>query len=71
MANKYASVCYRCGQRIEVGEGVFEKVSAAQARKWPGRLLSRWLTQHHECATKWRGTTQHYRFNDMRKGPAQ
>lgn len=71
MANKHASICYRCGLRVDAGAGVFEKVSASQARKWPGYELPRWLTQHHECASKWRGTAQHYRFNDMRKEPAQ
>ena len=71
MANKHAGVCYRCGQRAEAGAGVFERVSTAQARKWPGYLLPLWLIQHHECARKWRGTAQHYRFNDMRKEPPQ
>ena len=71
MANKYAGICYRCGQRVDAGAGVFEKVSFMQAKKWPGRGLPRWLTQHHDCAVQWRGTAQHYLFNDMRKETAK
>jgi len=61
MPNKFAGTCYRCGEIVAPGAGVFEKVSASQARKWP--LLPRnkkWLTQHHDCAARWRGTNQHH-----------
>jgi hypothetical protein len=44
MRNKYPGVCYRCGTRVEVGAGHFERVP----RKG-------WRTQHAECAVLWRG----------------
>lgn len=45
MRNKYPGICYRCGKRVEVGEGHFERV--------PGRG---WRVQHADCAIKYRGT---------------
>lgn len=44
MRNKYAGTCYRCGKRVEVGEGHFEKTATG------------WRTQHASCAIKYRGT---------------
>jgi hypothetical protein len=71
MSNRFAGICYRCGKIVEPGAGVFEKVSAAQNKwqhkKWPGVTLPKWLTQHHDCAVQWRGTAQHYQFNDLRQ----
>ena len=45
MRNRYAGTCYRCGQRVEPGEGHFERHSRG------------WRTQHAECAIAYRGTT--------------
>ena len=43
MRNKYPGSCYRCGERVEVGEGHFE-------------LLGRkFRVQHATCAIKFRG----------------
>lgn len=45
MRNKYPGTCYRCGDRVEVGEGHFERV--------PG---GKWRVQHASCTIKYRGT---------------
>lgn len=63
MPNHFADVCYRCGKLCLPGEGVFEKVGRPQRRKWPGHQLPNWLTQHHDCAARFRGTSVHYKFN--------
>jgi hypothetical protein len=42
MRNKYAGICYRCGEIVKVGEGHFE------------RYLGGWRTQHASCAIKYR-----------------
>ena len=44
MRNKYPGQCYRCNMTVRSGEGHFQRVD----RKW--------LTQHAECAIKYRGT---------------
>ena len=44
MRNRFPGICYRCGTRVEVGEGHFEK----QGRTW--------LTQHADCAIVYRDT---------------
>jgi len=43
MRNRYPGTCYRCGERVEPGEGHFE------------RLGNSWRTQHADCAIKFRG----------------
>jgi len=43
MRNKYPGTCYRCGERVEAGEGHFERYQGV------------WLTQHDLCAVKYRG----------------
>lgn len=67
MPNRFADVCYRCGELCAAGEGVFEKVGRSQAKKWPGKKLPRWFTQHHDCAVQFRGTSVHYQFNPYPK----
>lgn len=62
MSNKYGGICYRCGEYINPGDGVFERTGHAHRKKWPGRWLPRWLTQHHSCAKKYRGSHVHYQF---------
>lgn len=44
MRNKYPGICYRCGKRVEVGKGHFE------------RYRGRWRLQHADCAIVYRGT---------------
>lgn len=66
MTNKYPGVCYRCGGHVAPGEGVFEKIGSRQIRKWGRFTRNNWHVQHHECAKRWRGTSQHYQFNDLR-----
>jgi len=41
--NRYPGLCYRCGLRVEPGDGHFE------------RLDGGWSTQHAECAIAYRG----------------
>ena len=52
MRNTYAGICYRCGGRVEPGDGHFEKIIAAKRR--PGD--PKWRLQHADCATRFRGT---------------
>jgi hypothetical protein len=49
MRNKYPGICYRCGKRVEAGEGHFEKIIGTK---------NSWRVQHAECAIKYRGTKQ-------------
>lgn len=44
MRNKFPGTCYRCGERVEIGAGHFERR--------PGG----WRTQHASCAIQHRGT---------------
>lgn len=44
MRNRYPGTCYRCGGRVEVGDGHFE------------RFRGGWRTQHATCAIQFRGT---------------
>jgi hypothetical protein len=46
MRNQYAGLCYRCGERVEPGEGHFERHPTATGK---------WRTQHADCAILWRG----------------
>lgn len=50
MRNRFPGTCYRCGKRVEAGEGHFEKIKKAG----PG---PKWRTQHADCAIQYRGTT--------------
>ena len=43
MRNRFPGMCYRCGKRVEVGAGHFE------------RFQGGWRTQHAECAIEFRG----------------
>ena len=68
MPNRYAAPCYRCGQIVQPGEGVFEKIGSWQRKKWPTLPYgNKWHCQHHTCAVEWRGTAQHYIYNDTRE----
>lgn len=66
MRNKYPGICYRCGKRVEPGEGHFE----GYGKRFPGRKfrqnISRWRVQHAECAIKYRGTNKNY-FHEQRE----
>lgn len=63
MSNRFPGVCYRCGKDVPPRSGVFEKVTAAQREKWPGKMAGvKWLIQHHSCAAKYKGTAVHFRF---------
>ncbi|RID91845.1 hypothetical protein D2N39_11445 [Gemmobacter lutimaris] len=66
-ANRYAAKCFRCGRRIEPGQGQVIAPSAAMDAVWhasgtgwhtgyPQRVL---VTQHAECAAIWGGSTHH------------
>ena len=43
MRNQYPGICYRCGERVEAGDGHFERHDHG------------WRTQHADCAIRWRG----------------
>jgi curved DNA-binding protein CbpA len=53
MRNKYPGTCYRCGKRVEAGDGHFE------------RFRGRWRTQHATCAIENRGTPDTDRLSDQ------
>ena len=44
MRNRFAGICYRCGETVEPGDGHFE------------RWRSGWRTQHAICAIAYRNT---------------
>lgn len=55
MRNQFAGTCYRCGKRVEAGEGHFERITRKHREKGvkdPGR----WRVQHAGCAITHRGT---------------
>ena len=50
MPNKYPGICYKCGNHVAAGDGVFERVTQMARKKWPDLPYGkRWQTQHHEC----------------------
>lgn len=49
MRNRHPGTCYRCGRRVEAGEGHFE------------RFKGGWRVQHANCAIEYRGTDHDYR----------
>lgn len=66
MRNKFPGTCYRCGENVEANAGHFERFSQrVHGLKWPEhlKLYGRWLTQHADCAIKYRGTNVHFKFN--------
>jgi hypothetical protein len=63
LTNKYAGVCYRCGQPVGVGEGkvLFERLPGL---RWPTAKGQRnWtLIEHPACRIKFAGTNTHYAY---------
>ena len=55
MRNRYPGTCYRCGKRVESGEGHFE------------RYRGKWRTQHADCAIQYRNTDQHYVLTPVKR----
>lgn len=49
MRNRYPGTCFRCGEPVAKGKGHFQRTRDG-----------RWLTQHAECAVKYRGTNVGY-----------
>lgn len=62
MRNRFPGICYRCGRHVEAQQGHFESVTKAHRERWPKLGLGKWLTQHAECAIKYRGTTTHHLY---------
>lgn len=56
--NTFNAVCFRCGYMVPAGQGHFEKVGKTQIQKYGLDFVKdkKWLTQHAECAIKYRGT---------------
>lgn len=52
MRNRYPGTCYRCGSRVDPGDGHFE------------RFRGTWRTQHAACAIKHRGTPDDQRASE-------
>ena len=60
MPNKYPGTCYKCGNPVPPGKGVFEKVSRMARKKWPALPANiRWQTQHHECVRDYARDAHH------------
>lgn len=55
MRNKFPGVCYRCNERVEAGDGHFE------------RFRNGWRTQHATCAIEHRGTPDPEREADKQR----
>lgn len=57
MRNQFPGTCYRCGERVEAGEGHFERVGDRQLNKLGESIRGKkWLLQHAQCAIQYRGT---------------
>lgn len=56
MRNRHAGTCYRCGLRVEVGEGHFERVTAKRRAALNLARTVKWIVQHADCALAHRGT---------------
>ena len=54
MRNRFPGTCYRCGERVEAGEGHFERITS----KVRTAGNHKWRTQHADCAIIWRGKPQ-------------
>jgi len=52
MRNRYPATCYRCGKIVDVGQGHFQRAQ----KNIKVKFTSGWITQHAECAIKYRGT---------------
>ena len=48
MRNRYPGTCYRCGKRVEKGEGHFELIHKKE--RVPGGPA--WRTQHADCCIR-------------------
>lgn len=60
MPNRFPGTCYKCGNHVPAGAGVFEKVNKSARKKWPGLSFSvRWQVQHHECAHEYARAAHH------------
>ncbi len=58
MGNKFPGDCYRCGKRVEIGNGHFE------------RLGLHWRAQHASCAIEFRGLQERYlQWRAIQSGP--
>lgn len=65
MPNRYAATCYKCGNEVAAGAGVFERIGRAQRLKWPNLRGTVWHVQHHECVNDY-PRTAHYLHNPTR-----
>jgi hypothetical protein len=62
MSNKHPGRCYRCGETVEPGAGVFENIRKGRLELLGlrGQVSGKWLLQHHACAAEHRGTNHSY-----------
>lgn len=60
MRNRHPGTCYRCGQRVEPGDGHFERLHWRRIERLGLKPSTRWITQHAECAIRYRGTDFSY-----------
>lgn len=67
--NKFRARCYRCGEWVGEGEGVFDYEGSPGSR-WPeARYQRNWpMTEHPECHAKYAGTNVHYRMSPANEG---
>lgn len=61
--NQFPSTCFRCGERVEAGEGVVDYATYEQRQAWPKHPDRKVLVQHQTCAEKFAGTFVHHIYN--------
>lgn len=65
--NRFRGKCYRCGKKVEAGEGSHRYVDPTEVgRKRVGvGNTDIDLLEHHECREKYEGTDVSYRYNPV------
>jgi len=61
--NKYSGRCFRCGKRVEAGEGVIREWDRKLGEVWfppPLQPVTSFLVEHKECHQKFEGTAVHF-----------
>lgn len=63
--NKYPGTCFRCGKRVEAGDGLFQFGDGTRPWPWPQHRMQQNLplVEHVTCNVIYNGTGIHYQFN--------
>ena len=63
--NRYPGTCIRCGEKVEVGAGIFTFGDAHDPYPWQQHRFQ-WsipITEHKVCHEAWKDTSRHYLFD--------